>query len=188
MGTRKADWRRLILAARAALPVEVRAQACADLTEHLRGALAGARRVAGYAPVGTEPGAPGLLDALVGLGLSVLLPVARPDRVLDWSWYVGDLVPARYGLREPPGARLGPDALAEVDVVLAPGLAVDRHGVRLGKGGGYYDRALSRVGAPPPVAVLLYDGELIDGALPVQPHDVAVSAVVTPLLGWVSVG
>jgi 5-formyltetrahydrofolate cyclo-ligase len=71
-----------------------------------------------------------------------------------------------------------------VDVVLAPGLAVDRRGVRLGRGAGYYDRALAAVRAP--VAVLLYDAELVEEDLPAEPHDRPVTAVVTPLRGWVN--
>jgi 5-formyltetrahydrofolate cyclo-ligase len=78
--------------------------------------------------------------------------------------------------------------LNEVEMVLAPGLAVDRRGVRLGKGGGYYDRALRGLAEGIPVAVLLFDGELVDDLLPAEAHDVPVGAVVTPLLGWVTVG
>ncbi len=77
-------------------------------------------------------------------------------------------------------------ALAGVDAVLAPGLAVDRRGIRLGRGAGYYDRALAAVTGIP-VAVLLHDGELVDDELPAEPHDRSVTAVVTPLLGWVDV-
>jgi 5-formyltetrahydrofolate cyclo-ligase len=179
----KAQWRQRLRAARSALPAAERVAAGAALTARLLDALPprGAQRVAAYVPVGTEPGA--LLDALADHGIGVLLPVALPDRSLDWAEYDGRLVPAGYGLREPAGPRLGPAALAGVDVVLAPGLAVDRRGVRLGRGAGYYDRALTAVRAP--VAVLLYDAELIEEDLPAEPHDRPVTAAVTPLLGWV---
>ena len=50
--------------------------------------------------------------------------------------------PARLGLLEPDGERLGVDAIATADVVLVPGLAVAADGMRLGRGGGSYDRAL----------------------------------------------
>ena len=61
-------------------------------------------------------------------------------------------------------------------MVLAPGLAVDKRGMRLGKGGGYYDRALA--GLDVPVAALLYDDDLLD-EVPHDPHDVPVGMVVT---------
>jgi 5-formyltetrahydrofolate cyclo-ligase len=67
-----------------------------------------------------------------------------------------------------------------VDLVLVPALAVDRHtGVRLGRGGGSYDRALARTHPGTPVIALLYPGELLEG-VPAQPHDARVTAVLTP--------
>jgi 5-formyltetrahydrofolate cyclo-ligase len=82
-------------------------------------------------------------------------------------------------LREPAGCPLGPDAVARADLVLVPALAVDRAGVRLGRGGGSYDRALARVAAKTLVVALLYDGEVHD-ALPAEAHDRVVSAVLSP--------
>ena len=46
------------------------------------------------------------------------------------------------GLREPTGERLGVEAIGTAALVLVPGLAVDRRGIRLGRGAGYYDRSL----------------------------------------------
>jgi 5-formyltetrahydrofolate cyclo-ligase len=84
-------------------------------------------------------------------------------------------------MAEPVGPRLGVDAIAAADVVLVPALAVARDGVRLGKGGGSYDRALARARTGALVVALLWDGELHDaGDLPVEPHDRPVDAVVTP--------
>jgi 5-formyltetrahydrofolate cyclo-ligase len=103
----------------------------------------------------------------------------RPDGELDWARYDGPLVAAGFGLLEPTGPRLGPEAVATADVVLVPALAVDRHGMRLGRGRGYYDRALGRVPVGTPVCALLHDGELLD-AVPSEPHDRPVTAAVTP--------
>ena len=82
---------------------------------------------------------------------------------LDWAAYSGpaDLVPGVLGTREPAAARLGAGALAAAAAVLVPALAVDRRGIRLGRGGGYYDRALRLVAARTPVVALLHDGELV---------------------------
>lgn len=185
----KAAWRSRVLAARWALSEAEQAAAAKSIAEHLLAApaLDGVRQVAAYVPVRDEPGSIDLLDALRTRGIDLLLPVALPTGSLDWARYGGLLVPAGYGLLEPAGRRLGPGALADVDLVLAPGLAVDRRGVRLGRGMGYYDRALAGLDSMP-VVVLLYDVELVDGHLPAEPHDRPVSAVVTPLLGWVDVG
>jgi 5-formyltetrahydrofolate cyclo-ligase len=140
-----------------------------------------AATVAAYASVGREPGTSLLLDALREAGKRVVLPVLLPDHDLDWSAYDGPatLTPAGRGLLEPSSPRLGVDAVATADVVLVPGLAVSVEGHRLGRGGGSYDRTLGRVPVGTFTCVLLYDGEVgLD--VPVEPHDLRVSAAVTP--------
>jgi 5-formyltetrahydrofolate cyclo-ligase len=138
-----------------------------------------AATVACYVSVGTEPGTGPLLELLTDAGRRVMLPVLLPDGDLDWALHTGPLLPARRGLLEPPGPRLGPDTVATADVVLVPGLAADRTGMRLGRGGGSYDRALARVPAGTFTCVLLHDGELVDG-VPADDHDRRVRAAVTP--------
>ncbi|MFJ5531609.1 5-formyltetrahydrofolate cyclo-ligase [Streptomyces sp. NPDC093261] len=150
--------------------------------------LAEARTVAAYVSVGEEPGTPALLDALRARGVRVLLPVLLPDNDLDWGAYTGrdSLVRVRHGSRmallEPAGERLGPEAVRQADAVLLPGLAVDARGMRLGRGGGSYDRVLARLeraGADPALVVLLYDTEVVE-RVPEEAHDRPVHAVVTP--------
>lgn len=147
--------RRAALAARAALTPSARAGGDRARDVVLAPMLAG-RTVASYAAFGTEPVAP--------LPDGALVPVLLTDRDLAWRTV-------------PDGPVLGPDAVAACDVVLVPALAVDRSGVRLGRGGGSYDRALTR--ARGLVVALLHEGELVD-ALPAEPHDVAVNAVALP--------
>ncbi|WP_051789718.1 5-formyltetrahydrofolate cyclo-ligase [Streptomyces sp. NRRL S-1022] len=150
--------------------------------------LARARTVAAYVSVGSEPGTLALLDALRARGVRVLLPALLPDNDLDWGEYAGpdSLARVQHGGRmalfEPAGARLGPDAVTAADVVLLPGLAVDARGMRLGRGGGSYDRVLARLehaGARPRLVVLLYDAEVV-ARVPAEAHDRPVHAVVTP--------
>jgi 5-formyltetrahydrofolate cyclo-ligase len=140
-----------------------------------------AATVAAYVSIGTEPGTSWLLDGLVAAGKRVVLPVLLPDGDLDWAAYEGEagLVPARYGMLEPTSRRLGVDAVGTADAVVVPGLAVSPTGLRLGRGGGSYDRALGRVPVGTFTCVVLHDGEL-DRDVPVEPHDRAVTAVVTP--------
>ncbi|MFF5001621.1 5-formyltetrahydrofolate cyclo-ligase [Streptomyces phaeochromogenes] len=150
--------------------------------------LAHARTVAAYVSVGSEPGTRALLDALHARGVRVLLPALLADNDLDWGAYAGQgsLVSVQHrgkmALLEPAGERLGPDAVLTADAVLLPGLAVDARGMRLGRGGGSYDRVLARLdraGADPALVVLLYDSEVVD-RVPEEPHDRPVHAVVTP--------
>lgn len=134
-----------------------------------------AATIAAYVSVGKEPGTGPLLDVLAESGKRVILPCLLPDNDLDWAAYDGRLVRAARGLLEPPGPRLGPDAVATADVVLVPGLAVDRAGYRLGRGGGSYDRALGRTPLGTFTCVLLYPDE-IGVEVPVEEHDRPVVA------------
>ena len=187
----KTALRSRLLAARAALSPEQRQQAALALAGHALELLppvapgtGPAAVVAGYVSVGAEPGTRALLDALRARGVRVLLPVLLPDNDLDWGAYAGpdDLVRAGRGLLEPGGPRLGPEAVCAAGLVLLPGLAVDRRGIRLGRGGGSYDRVLARLdraGSTARLATLLYDTELL-ADVPAEPHDRAVDAAVTP--------
>jgi len=143
-----------------------------------------AATVAAYVSIGTEPGTGPLLDALTAMGRRVILPVVLPDLDLEWAVYDGteNLARARRGLLEPTGERLGLAAVATADVVLPPGFAGDRSGMRLGQGGGCYDRTLGRVPVGTFTCTLLYDGEVLD-EVPASPHDRRVTAVVTPAAG-----
>ena len=137
--------------------------------------------VAAYVSVGAEPGTSALLDALTAAGKRVIVPVVLPGLDLDWAVYRGPtaLAPARRGLLEPVGPRLGLEAVATADLVLVPGLAVSGTGLRMGQGGGCYDRVLGRVPVGTPVWALLYDDEVgLD--VPAEPHDRSVTGAVTP--------
>ncbi|MFI6037542.1 5-formyltetrahydrofolate cyclo-ligase [Streptomyces sp. NPDC051315] len=182
--------RRELLAVRNRLTTDDVREAATALAQHALELpeLAGARTVAAYVSVGSEPGTLALLDALRERGARVLLPALLPDNDLDWGAYAGEGSLARIqhagrmALFEPVGERLGPDAVTDSDVVLLPGLAVDRRGMRLGRGGGSYDRVLARLeraGARPTLVVLLYDAEIV-GRVPREAHDRPVHAVVTP--------
>lgn len=183
LSAQKTALRDQLLTARRRRPLaEARADAVA-IAEHLLATpeVRRAATVAAYVSLAHEPGTGLLVEQLHALGRRVILPVLLPDNDLDWATYAGaeSLVPAARGLLEPAGTRWGPDAVATADVVLCPGLAVDRRGYRLGRGGGSYDRALARVPLGTFVCTPLYDHEVL-AAVPTEPHDRPVTAVVTP--------
>lgn len=144
--------------------------------------LAAATCVAAYVTRSAEPDTGPILAELAGRGVTVLLPVLLPDMDLDWAEDRGDRVHSSLtpSLVEPAGPRLGPAGIARADVVLVPALNVDRSGVRLGYGGGCYDRALARAHPDALRVALLRDGELLDERLPAEPHDQRVHAVAMP--------
>jgi 5-formyltetrahydrofolate cyclo-ligase len=183
----KADLRVRLRRARQERAADERTAAAAAIASHVLALpeLESAGTVTAYISRASEPGTEPLLRGLVDRGMRVLLPVLLDGLVLDWAPYAGDAdlvpcaLPGNASLLEPSGARLGPDGVASADVVLAPGLAVGADGTRMGFGGGCYDRALARVDAATPVAVLLYDEEVLD-AVPREPHDRPVTMAVTP--------
>jgi 5-formyltetrahydrofolate cyclo-ligase len=142
--------------------------------------------VCAYVPLRGEPGSLELLDDVRTAGCRLLLPIVVGAAPLDWAEYVdaGALRRARFGLMEPVGARLGPGVIAEVEAVLVPALAVDHRGVRLGRGGGHYDRTLALVTGPVDLIGVVRDGELVN-ELPSEQHDVRLTGVLTPSRGVV---
>jgi 5-formyltetrahydrofolate cyclo-ligase len=180
----KLNLRRELLSARASLtPDQLRSNATQireTLLDQPWVQMAGL--VACYWSIGSEPGTHGLVFALWKHGATVMLPVLRPDRDLDWAVYDGPdtLAPGPFGVMEPVDTRRGVGAVRTAALVIVPALAVDRTtGVRLGRGGGSYDRALARVGPNVPTVALLHDGELRDG-VPAEPHDRPVRHAATP--------
>jgi 5-formyltetrahydrofolate cyclo-ligase len=111
-------------------------------------------------------------------GKAILWPRLQPDGGLAFAACsrVEQLVPGRYGVREPdpamPDATLGPDVL-----LLVPGLAFDERGARLGRGGGAWDRALAGARAALACGVA-YELQIV-AAVPREAHDEVVAALVT---------
>ncbi len=179
------------ISARRVVAEDVRRAETEALIRHLRAILASDDAVAAYAPLSTEPGFPDLADAVVVLCGEVLLPIARTSvdgipQPLQWSVYrSGPLVAAPHGLFEPPPPWLPPSALGSARTVLVPALAVDRHGVRLGRGAGFYDRSLSFRDPAARLIAVVRDEELLD-ELPAEPHDVAMTHALTPGHGLIA--
>ncbi|WP_410669567.1 5-formyltetrahydrofolate cyclo-ligase [Amycolatopsis sp. cmx-4-68] len=177
----KAEWRDRLTRARADQTAESHAREASALVNAVSKVTAGT--VCAYLPFGTEPGTTTLVDALAAGGARVLLPVivSRADP-LEWAQYTGEagLVPSRFrGIREPGGKRLGADAVGAAELILVPALAVDRRGVRLGRGAGHYDRSLVFAAANAVLLAVVRDEELVE-RLPGEPHDVRMSGALTP--------
>jgi 5-formyltetrahydrofolate cyclo-ligase len=175
-GIDKARLRADLLAERQARSPDALEAARAAIRAHVLDRAVGVEKVAAYLPLRTEPGSVELLAELRYAGAAVIVPHTLPDRDLDWvSWSAEGL-----------GPPLGLDALGRAELVLVPALAVARSGIRLGRGGGSYDRALRRCSAEATVAALVFDDEVLDW-LPADPWDVPVGAAITPA-GWLELG
>lgn len=135
-----------------------------------------ARTIAGYVPEEAEPGGKELLSELGDFEL--WLPVCRPGGILHWGRYEGpqSLTPGRYGILEPQPTATSLAEIA-VDVVVVPAMGARFDGARIGRGAGFYDRALENLNALK--VVLLYDQEVRED-IPTEPHDVFMDVIITP--------
>ncbi len=164
----------------------------------------GAVAIAAYIAAPGEPDVAGIRAAVRAAGGVVLLPIPRPDRSLDWAQDDGDYRPeGRYPIEVPAGEVIASGAqglLARgVQTILVPALAVDESAVRLGQGGGYYDRLfadLARLtgvvadgtdrsaprsaGHVRVVAVVRDEEVLPAGSVPFEAHDQLMTAALTP--------
>lgn len=130
-----------------------------------------------YVSFGAEPETRPLIEAAFTAGKRVCVPRCRPGGVMEARQIrtLDELRPAPFGLREPDDTAplVPPD---ELQLVVAPCVAADADGWRLGNGGGYYDRYLAVVRCP---VVCLCRGRLLQQGLPHAAHDVQVGMVLT---------
>jgi 5-formyltetrahydrofolate cyclo-ligase len=140
----------------------------------------GVRSLAAYLSLPEEPDTRPFLTWTAEQGLRVLLPISRDDGLLDWAPYDGAEEDADIlGMPTPTSELLGPIAINDVDLILVPAAAVDRTGMRMGWGRGYFDKTLGSMENCPPVYAVIFDDELVD-AVPRERHDMPVNGVVTP--------
>jgi 5-formyltetrahydrofolate cyclo-ligase len=136
---------------------------------------------AAYFPIRSELSPLDLLARLADLGCATALPITPSDGqpLRFHRWAVGDrLDDGPYGTKQPPADQ----PFCRPDVILAPMLAFDSAGWRLGYGGGFYDRTLAVLrGAGHHLSVIgiAYDGQKLD-KIPVGPYDMPLDAVLCP--------
>ncbi len=162
-----------------ALAPEVRAALGARIDGELRRELEAATDVALYASLPDEVPSGSWLERRFREDQRVWLPRLRPDGALDFVPIHGptDLEAGPYGLRQ-PRAGLRPGALEALDAVVVPALAIDERGVRLGRGGGYYDRTFAGRSPRPTLIGVVFDFQRVP-SLPREPHDLCVDRILT---------
>lgn len=130
-----------------------------------------------YCSMGAEPDTTVLLRKLVAKGKQIALPRCLPNGELETRVYQPQwpLISHPYGMLEPGLAH--PLIMAgDIDLALVPALAYDQHGMRLGRGGGYYDRYLPGFSS---VTVGMCRDVLLQKHLPAECHDQSVDLVLT---------
>ena len=152
------------------------------LAEHGLGflGLAPGRTISGFLAIGEEIDPLPLMTRLDKDGHTLCLPVmvGKGKPLAFRAWKPGDRLAERmWGIREPTPE--SPEV--EPDVLLVPLLAFDRHGWRLGYGGGFYDRSLRKLRSAKPVLAIgiAYDEQKVD-AVPHLDYDEPLDWVLTP--------
>jgi 5-formyltetrahydrofolate cyclo-ligase len=119
-----------------------------------------------------------LIDWFLERGVRTLVPLSRPNRVLEWSCLENrnELAPARFGILEPRPEFIRLATPSSDAVVIVPGVAFSPDGQRIGYGGGYYDSFLAdhkgiRVG-------VAFDAQIIE-SFQTDAHDVLMDYIVT---------
>jgi len=203
-GPAKRDLRHAARERRARLAAELRssggglgvAEAAEAIAETVLRFVPDGGRVAVYESLPDEPPTGRLVERLLETGHEVIVPVVLDDFSLQWRYAAPGAVGDRGTVTRRRGAPtagersewLGVDALSTCDLIVTPGLSVDRHGTRLGQGGGCYDRALVHRDPSAPVVTLLHEGEASEVDLPSDDHDLSVDAYVTTTGRLVRVG
>jgi 5-formyltetrahydrofolate cyclo-ligase len=171
----KTEWRRALLSARAAIPASVRSERSAAIVERLRRNpdLERAGSVLCYVAMGAEADPAALLASFKGAGIPMFVPAFA-----DWP------AEPRWALWGAPngmsGGDIGAKDLRSPVVAIVPGVGFDEQGVRLGRGGGFYDRALAELRSRGPVCAigLGFDCQIVT-ALPADSWDQPVDLVVS---------
>ena len=137
------------------------------------------RALALFATDGVEPD---LLPLMRKSEKILLFPRYREaEKIYEFAVVGGasDLTPGKYGILEPlpscPAA--DPELVRQETLHLVPGVAFDLRGVRLGRGGGFYDRLLT--GVIGPICGVYYVCQCSPEALAAEPHDRALDMTVT---------
>ncbi|MGI3902919.1 MAG: 5-formyltetrahydrofolate cyclo-ligase [Janthinobacterium lividum] len=172
------------LAARASVPPEqhlafATALGSLGLAAVQRWTLQASAVVSVFWPIRDEPDTLPLLSALREAGVATALPVTpkRGAPLRFRAWRIGEpLISGRFGTSEPAGTAADLDP----DLLFVPLAAFDRRGFRLGYGAGYYDGALDRLRRLKPIrAVGVAFAVQEVGAVPTEPHDQPLDALVT---------
>lgn len=182
----KAELRRRMRRLRAALTRD-NPEAALQLADRLPSHLLSVAVAGGYSPLGGEIDPRPVMRRLAGAGARLALPVVREVGVgFDFhAWREGDpLSPDAIGVPSP----LATSERLDPDLILAPVLAFDRQGGRLGQGGGYFDRVISILRSRGPLVVvgLAFAGQEVP-EIPSDTHDQPLDAILTEV-GYAEVG
>lgn len=150
------------------------------ITNHDWANLCHGQLVSCFVSMATEPPTTQLRAKLQELGKNVALPIMKSGNSLSWGFDGAKLVVNSYGIQEPATAEID---ISQASALIIPALRVGRDGSRLGRGAGYYDRALADVPTHKsggPIRICLVFDDEVDDYVPSESHDELIDVIVTP--------
>lgn len=155
--------------------------ASSAITDQVLSLVGNPKVTACYLSYGDEAPTVQLRQVWRDAGVQVMLPFLMANNDLDWVLDDGSIGYMK-GFTNPGGQHLGIQSVSAAEVIVLPTMAVGVDGVRLGQGGGSYDRSLARVSRDGRILVALAHESRVyaAGVLPAEHHDVLVDAIVTP--------
>lgn len=138
-----------------------------------------ARVVAIYLSVSTEPNTSAIIEKAFEKNKRVAIPIFNSQqKIYDWCELTPTtkIIVGKYGIKESESfLSINP---LDIDVCYVPGLLFDKRGVRLGHGGGFYDRLLLKLSSNAKIIGLAFPWQLVE-ELPAESHDILCHKVIT---------
>jgi 5-formyltetrahydrofolate cyclo-ligase len=135
-----------------------------------------------YHPFDNEVYLDTLIEECLATGKTVLLPRCKPiDRTMEACTITNittDLIPGTYEVMEPHRGIPASKELELIDICVVPGVAFDRQGNRMGRGAGYYDRFLARLGPRTLKIAVAFTQQIIE-SVPHTDHDIKMDMIIT---------
>ncbi|MBC8523456.1 5-formyltetrahydrofolate cyclo-ligase [PVC group bacterium] len=179
----KKEQRRAAIDRVRAMTTDSKKRASAAIAKNLStiASIESASTIMAYLPLQQEVDLRPLIELWISADKTVCIPIVNWD---DCSMKAGritsitkdELVETRYGLLEPK--QMNPVQVDSIDIVVVPGIAFDKSGSRLGRGGGFYDRFL--LNARPPISIGVAFEEQIINRVDLEPHDQLLTLIATP--------
>lgn len=179
----KKELRKQILQSRRDIPADEREEKSKQIAEHiLQSSLyQEARFVFSFIPFGDEVNIRPVLEHAVQTGKKLAIPktVSSSRELVLYQFETWEqLIPGVFGIMEPDPGRSTVVNPIDIDLILMPGVAFDRHGGRLGYGGGFYDRFLAGLPQSPPLIAPCFTEQVIE-RVPTEDHDIQVDMLIT---------
>ncbi|MBD3317630.1 MAG: 5-formyltetrahydrofolate cyclo-ligase [Chitinivibrionales bacterium] len=185
VGERKRELRKRYRAARKELTEEEREEKSEKIWRRIKDSTQyrEARAVMAYMATTEEVQMRGVVEQIIADGKRLILPYCRKEAcslgIAEVRDPANDLVPGNYGIMEPRQDLRRNFLCSDLDFVIVPGVAFDRHGGRLGQGKAYYDNFLKDLKGNAAIWGVAFSTQITDQVLPFDYHDVSVDRVVT---------